>query len=346
MAHRKNAVIEVQFNWIFILIAGALILFLFSSIILKQKTTADSTAQTTLLKDITSIAIGSESSTGVTKPIPLSKATISFDCNTIRVGTRTQPLQQMVVFSPTSVQTPLMVHTREWSLPFRATNVVYLSSPKIRYVLIGDTDLARLINKSMPEKFLVNHYRTYTDFSNAPLQKDEAIRVVFFDKPGNPSEFNLVTFPQDLSSFPHKAISVLIVKDTSNENIGDLTFYQKTQTGWQSPVSANYLKKEMLIGAIFTDSAEQYKCIQANMLRKLRMVATIHDNRRRQFFIDTTPPTNPYNKCNSRYNSPSATHFNDLKTKTSFQELFDAAGPNGLSLENKELEKNSCPLLY
>ncbi len=351
MAFRKKAIVEVQFNWIFILIAGALILFLFSSIILKQKSTADSTTQTTLLKDITSIAVGSESTTGVTNELELSKASISFGCNTIRIGQKSQPLQQMVIFSSSIVQTPLIIHTREWSLPFRVTNVVYLSSSKIRYVLIGDNTLARQINKSMPDKFLFDFYPSYADFSAAPLQEDSQLRIVVFEGGGTTFTPSTTIHPE-LSSLQPKQVSLLLVRSASNQNTGTVDFYLKTQSGWTSPATANYLKEEMLIGAIFTDTYDQYQCIQSNILKKLRIVADIHDKRRHELFTNTITP-HSLDRCNADYKDfavggQSAIDFNTLKNSNDFGQLLDAAQHpvTGLATINKNLERSSCPLLY
>jgi hypothetical protein len=345
MAVYKRAVVEVQFNWIFILIAGALILFLFASIILKQKTTADSAAETILLKDIASITVGSEATTGVTSELELSKATLSFGCNTIRVGQKSQPLQQMVLFSPTTVNTPLIIHTTEWSLPFRATNVVYLSSPQIRYVLIGNNDLAKQINKSMPEKFTVDFYQDYAAFSAKPIQEDDHIRIIFFDQ----TEFtnNKNSIFNKLSSKSTKETSILVID--GDQTIGTASFYAKTQTDIQLQRSMEYLKEEMLMGAIFTDSYEQYQCVANNLLAKLSRVADIHDKRRQALFGETSPATHPLNsRCNLLYTGQTSTDLQRLKTSTDYNELFDAAynPTTGLTTINKNLEKNSCPLLY
>jgi hypothetical protein len=346
---QKKAAVEVQFNWIFILVAGALILFLFSSIILKQKTTADSAAQTTLLKDITSIAVGSEATTGVTTELELSKATITFGCNTIRVGSKSQPLQQMVLFSPSTVQTPLIIHTRDWSLPFRVTNVVYLSSPKVRYVLIGNSEFAKQINKSMPEKFTVDFYQDYAAFSAKPIQKDDSIRIVVFEDAGLSFD-SLTTIHPQLTSLPPKVVSLLAVGNGGNQNQGDVRFYSKTQNGWSAPSTMNYLKEEMLIGAIFTDSHEQYQCVTNNMLAKLVRVADIHDKRRQALYEETSSPTHPLNtRCNSFYFTPASTNLATLMDQSStYTVLYGTAysAPSGLSFINKDLERNSCPLLY
>jgi hypothetical protein len=349
----RKAVVEIQFNWIFILIAGALILFLFSSIILKQKTTADSTAQTTLLKDVTSIAIGSESTTGITKELALSKASITFGCNTLRIGQKSQPLSQMVIFSPSTVQTPLIVHTREWSLPFRATNVVYLSSPRIRYILIGDNTLARQVNKSMPEKFLIDVYKDYAAFSLAQLQEDDQLRIIVF---GSALEVQVKNAPS-LTSIPPRQLSLLGIPDSGTPNYGTMSFYQKTQTGWTTPITKEYLKEELLIGAIFTDNSEQFQCIKDNMLKKLRLVADIHDKRRFMLAKDTEGISHPLHRCNEAYlnGADADANFQTLKASSSVSQLFDAAyAPSnvlpplrpGLSTINKNLERLSCPLLY
>jgi hypothetical protein len=354
MKRSKRAVVEVQFNWIFILIAGALILFLFASIILKQKNTTDSAAQTELLKTVTSLAIGSESSTGVTSVVDLGDATLTFGCNTLRIGQKSQPIQQMVMFSPSSVRTPLILSTREWSLPFRVTNVIYLSSPRIRYVLIGNNDLARQINQSMPDKFLVDYYPSFLGtggFSSSQMQKDDRLRIVVFEGNGvifDQSQPSTTIHPQ-LSTIPQQAISLLYVREsTTSLNHGDIEFFQKTQNGWSGPTSVTYLKQEMLMGAIFTDKAEQYQCIQSNMLKKLSTVAQIQETRKN--ILDTqTTNHQTLSRCHTNdYYADSSPHFMILISSTDFSSLYNSAHDSTSSLTtiNKNLERASCPLLY
>jgi len=63
MAIKKKGVIEVQFNWIFILIIGAIILFFFFSIVKTQKTVSEKKISTTVRRDIRAILTGAGVST-------------------------------------------------------------------------------------------------------------------------------------------------------------------------------------------------------------------------------------------------------------------------------------------
>ena len=57
MKSRKSQ-ISIQFHWIFILIAGALILTFFVSIIMKQKSVSEQKIATTLITDLDEIISG------------------------------------------------------------------------------------------------------------------------------------------------------------------------------------------------------------------------------------------------------------------------------------------------
>ena len=224
----------------------------------------------------------------------------------------------------------------------------------------------------MPEKFLVDYYKSYAGangYGAAAIQKDDYIRIVVFEDTPTGLNFNgaggiSASLLAKLSSKSTKEVSVLVVKEPSSQNKGTIQFFSKASTGWvikpdpPNPGTFEYLKEEMLLGAIFTDSNEQYQCIRGNMLNKLKLVADIHDKRRDLLGIKTFPPNPPaqqhLDSCNPIYGNtlppyPTQTNFNTLKSASpsNFNDLSDAAyGPTGLSVINKNLEKLSCPLLY
>ncbi|PIZ49746.1 hypothetical protein COY28_06090 [Candidatus Woesearchaeota archaeon CG_4_10_14_0_2_um_filter_57_5] len=78
----RRAVIEVQFNWIFILIVGGLLMGFFFSIINKQKQAADMRLAQDTLAQIELIVAGARASknlAGIIEPIPPLGITLSCD---------------------------------------------------------------------------------------------------------------------------------------------------------------------------------------------------------------------------------------------------------------------------
>ena len=67
----KRAAIEVQFNWIFILIIGGIILMFFFGIVKSQKTVSEKKISGTVRRDMRAILTGSGISAGTASLIVL-----------------------------------------------------------------------------------------------------------------------------------------------------------------------------------------------------------------------------------------------------------------------------------
>ena len=80
----KKGVIEIQFNWIFILVAGALILILFVVIVQRQGSVSNQSRDIDIRSKLGTILTGAKQSTDTTFVIDIpSKTEIDFGCNKI-----------------------------------------------------------------------------------------------------------------------------------------------------------------------------------------------------------------------------------------------------------------------
>ena len=339
--YRKKAAVEIQFNWIFVLIAGAAILMLFATIMVKQKSSADATARATLLRTMSSLAIGAETSPGITNVLELPKATLNFECNRIRVSSSSQPFSKMMLFAPWSVQTPqLVVHTKEWSIPYHVANVVYLSSPQIHYILVADasnTAFASTIQKLFPDKLSVEIVLPSSSFT---YENDEHVRVVYL----NSAPAALHDSFENVDDKSVTAVSII-----GNINSGTATFYQKTGTSWGfgSASGHPYLGPEMLLGAIFAsapgpNTEENYACIATNIKQRATIVTEIYSQRTTSLIASQDDSCDPDYEQGRVYLDTLADTFNSPSS-----DLTSAANAMAALKEaNHRLEKLSCPLLY
>src|SRR3989338_1748 len=95
----KKGGIEVQFNWIFILIAGALILVFFVSLVQRQETVSNEKRDIDIRSKLSTILTSAKQSTGTLFEIKIPKTEIAFGCNGYSVG-GTSPFQLGESFSP------------------------------------------------------------------------------------------------------------------------------------------------------------------------------------------------------------------------------------------------------
>src|SRR3989338_8412399 len=148
----KKGVIEVQFNWILVLIIGAVILMLFAGIIIRQKNISETSKNVQLLNNLNAIFSGSEASSGTVNVVKIPGARIEFRCNRYSIGKLSKQLDVMNIFSPFVLEGDRLISmTLDFSMPYRITNLVYLTSPKYRYIFLGGDDAIRM-ERMMPNE--------------------------------------------------------------------------------------------------------------------------------------------------------------------------------------------------
>lgn len=343
----SKGVVELQFNWMFTLIAGALILLFFSTVVVKLKTTSDSSRNLAILKSMGSIAIGSESSPGTINILELPETEIEFGCNVIRVGKSANQFENMVVFAPRIVRTPtVVVNTLEWGIPYRVSNFVFISSPEVRYFLVGDTNLRKFVNESMPASLLKelenNHPLTIKNRDNYN------VRFVYFDN-FNPA---IDVPPPSLKKMGIKDVTALHINGDLQK--GEIRFYEKTKSNtWSLKDSTYYLGPENLLGAVYADDSTNFKCVRDNGLRKGNIVTNIYEQRSDE--LETHYGTD---LCSDFYFT-AKNDFLDVSTQLGLLtrsalttsvalavvNQINAAG-NSLEDMNKQAQLHSCPLIY
>lgn len=267
---QKRGQFEIQFNWIFVLAVGAIILLFFTSIMLKQKSASEQTTNIFVLKNIEAILAGAEVSTGTLNFVDLPKLEIEFECNKYRIGSASRSFEIMSVFTPSKIKSNKMITwTLDWNVPYRVTNFLYLTTPNIRYVLVGDNNLARKINKSMPKE-LNKELIKVSDINNIKNKNDDMVRFVFFEINVDNSVIS------EFDKMNYKDVTAL--KVNGNEDTGTIDFFEKDKNTdvFVSQGTSYYLKKPSLIGAIFTDDIKMYECVMENAFKKLKIVTKVY----------------------------------------------------------------------
>ena len=137
----KRGIIEVGFAWIFILIAGAVILGLFSYIAMNQSDFFMDMLQTKMLTDLNTIFVGSQVSKDTAGEFDIPKTKLSFDCDSYSIGRSNFPLGDRFIFAPPEIESAkLIAWSKKWSLGFRVTNFLYITNPFIKYYIVYDED--------------------------------------------------------------------------------------------------------------------------------------------------------------------------------------------------------------
>ncbi len=142
--------IEITFHWFYVLIAGAVILLFFLGLVIQQKASSEerlSTEVVRLMESIFTAAEVSEKTKNFIDTSGLSDKTFYFDCEQgtgsfgIKEGSYRSENPVTPVFAPAEIQAPeLITWSLPYHLPFKAADLLLVTSKTTKYVLKGERD--------------------------------------------------------------------------------------------------------------------------------------------------------------------------------------------------------------
>lgn len=327
---------ELQFNWLFVLVAGAAILLFFTVVIIKQKSVSETSTKATVLKSIEAIITGAGVSTDTINKVEIPNSDIEVSCGRVSIGGVSKQHQNLILFAPSLVKgDKLVTQTLTFSVPYRATNLLYMTSPQIRYIVIGDTNLAKQINKSLPSELKKEFYQSSPEINNSNNYK---VRFVVFG--------DMIEFPKALANMPDSDVTALKVNGDSEK--GTIEFWQKEGFSWLSKGMSSYIGKSSLIGAVHTDTFELYECNMQNVFARLNLVTKIYSDKAKKLVQKSVVSSRDI-QCNQFYNNALGQLNNIFTASSNFNSenigtLSEAA--KLLANENKNAQIYSCTLIY
>lgn len=304
---RKTGQIGIQFNWIFIIIAGALILSFFVMIVTRQRDLAEKKLAADLLADLDMIITGQAVSPGSSKLLDMAELELSFSCEDYSIKEVPRTSGNAILFSPSKIKgSKIIAWTLEWDMPYRTANFIYITVPEIKYYFIDPTGtgIGNEIKSEFPETIDIEVLGSDTELP-PEFEESQRIRIVYFR---GPPLSTLVDLPNaGLDKFKDEQVSVLYLDLLENMDASDFNgktemhFWKKKgdtsiirQSDPVNPFPA--IKKETLYGAIFTDDYELYVCNMGKALKKLEVVTEIYKGRVKSIVdnLDSDDPCIPY----------------------------------------------------
>lgn len=322
---------EMQFNWILVMVAGAAILLFFTAVVVKQKSLSESSTKATVLKTIEAIITGTSVSTDTINIVDIPNSNIEVGCN--RAG---KQYQNLILFAPSLIKgDKLVTQTLAFSVPYRAVNLLYMASPQLRYIIVGDNNLAKEINKSLPSELKKEFYQSMPEIRNSNNYK---VRFIVFG--------NMIDFPKALEKMPDSDVTA--VKINGNGEKGVIEFWQKKGTLWISKGSSIYLGKQSLIGAVYSDTLDAYECNMRNVFSRLNLVTKVYFERTKKLLQNTITQGREA-QCSQFYNNALIQLSGILAASSSFNsgnaDIISEASKS-LANENKNAQIYSCTLVY
>lgn len=288
--NRKKAQLTLTFNWIYVLIAGAVILLFFVGIVVKQKSVSQTQLEGDVVKILESILTGatvSEQTKNFIDTSGLRDFTLEFVCEldpgggfrdvfshygiegrSARVET---PIE--VIFAPQKIQTTqLIVWSMPFELPFKIMDFLFVTSSNTKYYIIGSQDPA--FRQELMNATSGLNLEFISSLDEIEASDNFHIRIVDI---GGTFIQNRVQIPLALQNLNDEKVSAISFPTTTS-----VIFYSKKADLFEVQHSSaieivSLFPRERdaaKFGALFAGSAKEYEC---NMMKSFERVAILSD---------------------------------------------------------------------
>ncbi len=281
----KKAQMEVTFNWVYVLIAGTVILLFFAGIVMKQKDVAEKNLASDLLRVMQSIFTGagvSEKTKNIIDLSGLAEYTFYFDCNegisqfgikdqSSKITNAFQPL-----FSPREIKSPeLITWSLPYQLPYKVTDLLMVTSMNTEYFLLGDDVYFTSELGNVSREFNLGHIYGIEDYNLIDPGDNYQVRVVDFNL-GIVREGGLI--PDKLISLDDDKVTAVVFS-----GVNQADFFQKQANKWKK-LNRNPIRIISLGGerdaakyaAIFAGDDQIYQCNMQKAFKRLSFVTEVY----------------------------------------------------------------------
>jgi hypothetical protein len=365
----KRGDIELQFNWVFVIVVGTLILAIAAGFVFRQKQNSDIIISNQLISFTRSVITISSATPGKAEPQDLQKDIgVTCDPDTCTGSGCTSDIYVMprtlnarmdtkveAIFSPAVLKgSKLGAWSMEWDMPFHVYNFLYLSSDEVRYVFVksphnnvyaeGDARIQALYD-DMPDIMGRKELVGWEDVTGIKKANNYKVRFVFATQTDDPIT---LPFPTLLKSMQAKDLTAIrfipnagVGNDFEEFELGTIMFYQKNpdsnefvEQGEQS----NYFGEPLIFGAVFSNSRDFYVCNLEKSKIRLSLVSSMYRR-----MLDTLIYDPNVAACKLKYGeaiNPSEQLMNARSLQAS--ELYENA--KLIAAVNTALMYKSCPL--
>ncbi|MBI4140578.1 hypothetical protein HY485_01940 [Candidatus Woesearchaeota archaeon] len=341
---------EMEFHWIFILIAGAVILGFFFMMAQKQKTASQERLATNLLTELNSAFVAALQSKGTAQLLNLPTSGIELscgktdicDCKYTILG-RDKTTGDNIIFGPQKLtDAKATLWTLDWKAPYRATNFLYLTTQQVKYVIVSSDEpiIKQFETKILRDLPTTLKIQTVTNIQEINFGTEHT-RVTYLTNP-------------DIQQLTNKAkgkdVSTVYIQPPNN-----VTFYtRKNNNEAFTPITLPFLSDPQaeqaindatLYAAIFSNNPHLYKCQMQTAYKKLANVASVIIARAQELQTETdaqgktqcTYPIDTLQKLKTEAQKAAQGQDTSNTIIQYSQELHNA---------NKVLLTSNCPVLY
>jgi hypothetical protein len=319
----RHGIIDVQFNWIFILVAGFIIFLFIISIVYSQKRNADRQENIKLSKQILTLINSRQQSNDAYTEISMPQGSVKFRCDADQNYSTMQfndgdPLRMSAItFSPkTLAGTKLLVWTKPLDIGFPVSILTFITA-KNKAIIVYDSSSSSKYAKQFFDDLPSNITKSYIS-SEADLGKFSDKVVVCFEGDCPPS-YDVIIEP---------------LENNDLYGYGNVHF----KDGSSQPYIGT-----TLFGAVFSNDAGMYQCQMQRLTTQYIVKLSLLDARLKLINTDL-----PAGLCQDTINTILASEiknmYGSLAIETDVASIYAAS--IDLNSRNLALTLGSCPKMY
>ena len=339
---------EMQFFWIFIMIAGALILTFFLTLAMQQRASGEQKIMLELSRDVEAVFTSALQTPGTVQNITIPKTGVGLkcsaacDCNFL-IGETSRSFKDKIIFGPAELKDfDMLFWTYEWKVPYRVTGLLLVTNPNVRYIFVYDTastqsknlkdKLAKELPPDMNKAFVEN-------IPNAPgLEEFPHTRIVYLEQNKGASFA--------IPAARKVAADAVVINDDK------ILFYKQNSANpslFERPTEAPlrqadtlelfYDRMGAIYAAIYADDANMYRCGMTQAYKKLNAITQLVINRTQEISQGAAAG------CGVQYETILT---QSLPTIKSWEFGTQKSGQTLATLEaaNNAIIRQSCPQVY
>jgi hypothetical protein len=352
---------EMQLNWIFILIAGAIILAFFMGLFSWYKAKKNVELADESLQTIKATLASAQASSHTAKMIEIPNVPLQFFCdpNTCGdygcmssivfkdLGPKIET-EVDVFYGPEEMQnSKLLTWTVPWEQPYKVTDFLYISNPGIRYVLVySDDDLAS-------KRLALDVDSLLSDNKFITKQIIESARISLIEDSGDYLVKFILFYSPPAAITVHESLADSknwdIIRIDGDESGGLVTFMYERGTNKPTATPYPYLGLPMLLGSIFSEKPSSYECNSLKAMKRLELVNHVYMARTESLF----KAYESGNDCKFYYDPGTIAQFKAINDSVYGKRLLrdiDWAQIGGAMIQlesvNDKVLYKDCPRLY
>ncbi len=303
----NKAQLQIQFNWIFVLIIGSVLLIFFFALINQQSKSTDDRISISQSKYFETVITATAQKVGTLKEYSIPNLEVRFECDT-RTNSYGYTVENLpsrdakydIIFTKeTLIGDNIQTWTQIWEVPFKAATFLYITNSNQGYIFYNHSAFSSVLSESTTQ--FKDLYGGFPKNISVELVDEE---FSFHDVVGRNYESNTYIFlygeePRNVE-FNEKADNKIIVLRRGEDSFslfdyGDAYYFSDEEYNafwngfYTTPTEeeladkyatrtaySSYLGKASLYGTIFSENSTVYECNMHKAFSRLQLVTRLY----------------------------------------------------------------------